>query len=387
MSHVEADLKPLTVQSLSEIDPQPTRWLWHGCVPLSELTIWAGDPSAGKSFLATDLAARVTAGRPMPDGSESDALKDGPGCALILTYDDTLSSTVMGRALAAGADPDRLLVVDGNLAGQNDARRVTTADVEAMLIRAEDFERKTKCPLRLVVLDPMSALIAGEDANSATGLYDKLTPMVAFCRDRRIACLVLAHSGKSQAARAINTISGTQAQSGLARSVWMVVPGEEEDERLFLPAKSSLARMRTGLSFRVDDHAISSLVSPDRAAELGSVLGRTELPKVTWLGDCGLTAQEWIDSRDGEGDSTKTKMAYDTALKCLRSGIVLAADIVAAAENRGVSRRTMQAASKSLGLVTIKTSAGYVWGWPGSTRDEVVSSYFAGGGQGSDRAN
>jgi len=73
---------------LSKIEAQPLHWLWQQRILLGNLTILDGDPGLGKSLLALDLAARITAGKPMPDdtpgptGIQGSVILIGPGaCA------------------------------------------------------------------------------------------------------------------------------------------------------------------------------------------------------------------------------------------------------------------------------------------------------------------
>jgi len=54
---------------LSEVQTQEVHWLWERRIPLGKITILDGDPGMGKSLLATSLAACVSTGRPMPDGT------------------------------------------------------------------------------------------------------------------------------------------------------------------------------------------------------------------------------------------------------------------------------------------------------------------------------
>src|SRR5207249_3283344 len=54
---------------MSEVQPEAVQWLWAGRIPRGKLTIIDGDPGLAKSLLTLDVAARVTTGRAMPDGS------------------------------------------------------------------------------------------------------------------------------------------------------------------------------------------------------------------------------------------------------------------------------------------------------------------------------
>src|SRR5438876_1114835 len=67
-----ARMKPpnLLIARLSTVEPRPLSWLWRHYVPRGMVSIVAGDGGLGKSTVALDLAARVSTGRPMPDGSE-----------------------------------------------------------------------------------------------------------------------------------------------------------------------------------------------------------------------------------------------------------------------------------------------------------------------------
>jgi hypothetical protein len=58
---------PTVLVRLADVAPAPVRWLWPGRVPLGKLTILDGDPGLGKSAITLDLAARLSAGLPMPD--------------------------------------------------------------------------------------------------------------------------------------------------------------------------------------------------------------------------------------------------------------------------------------------------------------------------------
>lgn len=63
------------IDATIELLPDLT-WLWHGWLPRGQIGLMVGDPSAGKSYFALDLARRVVAGEEMPDGSP--AIASGP---------------------------------------------------------------------------------------------------------------------------------------------------------------------------------------------------------------------------------------------------------------------------------------------------------------------
>ena len=54
---------------LSDIASEQIHWLWEKRIPRGKLITLDGDPGLGKSLLTLDLAARITTGRPVPDGT------------------------------------------------------------------------------------------------------------------------------------------------------------------------------------------------------------------------------------------------------------------------------------------------------------------------------
>ena len=57
------------IPALAELQLPEIKWLWKSWVPRGMLTLLGAMPSAGKSYLALDLAKRVMAGTGFPDGS------------------------------------------------------------------------------------------------------------------------------------------------------------------------------------------------------------------------------------------------------------------------------------------------------------------------------
>ncbi len=98
--------------TLSEVPSQPVQWLWEGRVPTGKVTLLDGDPGAGKSLVALDLAARVSRGAAMPMARVRPA---GPANVVLFNDDDSLADTVRPRLEAAGADLSKIHCVDGEI--------------------------------------------------------------------------------------------------------------------------------------------------------------------------------------------------------------------------------------------------------------------------------
>jgi hypothetical protein len=63
----------MRIQPASQLARRAVTWLWPGRLALGKLAMLDGDPGLGKSLLTLDLCARLSTGRPLPDGSA------GPG--------------------------------------------------------------------------------------------------------------------------------------------------------------------------------------------------------------------------------------------------------------------------------------------------------------------
>src|SRR5215210_6242678 len=103
---------------LSEVEPEQVEWLWPGRLPLGKLAVLDGDPGLGKSAVALDLTARVSADLELPDGEYCE-----PSGVVLLSAEDGLADTIRPRLDAAGADTERIVglspvVEEGSASGR-----------------------------------------------------------------------------------------------------------------------------------------------------------------------------------------------------------------------------------------------------------------------------
>jgi hypothetical protein len=88
----------------SDVVPKTVRWAWKDRIALGKLTILDGRPGIFKSRQAFDIAARITTGAKMPDGTSG----VGPANVIIVSGEDDPEDTIVPRLMGASAD-DRLL--------------------------------------------------------------------------------------------------------------------------------------------------------------------------------------------------------------------------------------------------------------------------------------
>ena len=92
---------------LSDIASEQLHWLWEKRIPRGKLTTLDGDPGLGKSLLTLDLAARITTGRSMPDGTPG-----VKGNVVLIAPEDDANDTIKPRIEAAGGDPSHICLLD-----------------------------------------------------------------------------------------------------------------------------------------------------------------------------------------------------------------------------------------------------------------------------------
>ena len=147
-------------------------WLWPGRIPRGKLTVFDGDPGLAKSTVALDVAARLTTGRAMPGEA---AATVPPMAVLVLSAEDGVGDTIRPRLEAAGADLERVHVLE-----RVDDRLPTLPD-DVAVIR----EQVKHLDVGLVVLDPLMAFLAGRvDSHRDQDVRGALAQVADRRRDR-----------------------------------------------------------------------------------------------------------------------------------------------------------------------------------------------------------
>jgi len=106
MSPSPSNDRPAPLRPVSQLVARPVEWLVPAWLPLAKLSILEGAPGLGKSLITLDLCARLSTGRPLPDGSPG---REPCNC-IILCSEGGAEDTIVPRLQAAGADLDRVFV-------------------------------------------------------------------------------------------------------------------------------------------------------------------------------------------------------------------------------------------------------------------------------------
>ena len=96
----------VNLKRASELKPMPIAWVWPGWLAQGKLHIIGGQPGTGKTTLAMKIAAAVSTGGRLPDGSTATK-----GNVIIWSGEDDPADTLKPRLAASGADLNRVFFV------------------------------------------------------------------------------------------------------------------------------------------------------------------------------------------------------------------------------------------------------------------------------------
>jgi len=117
----------IKVTSFADIEPVELEAVWQGIALAGTVNVLAGPGGSGKSFLGYDLAARVSQGREMPDGSPGAppsnvvivGLEDSPEASAVHRLTEVRAEVHDDAGLAAPAGQGR----QGHLAAEERLHR------------------------------------------------------------------------------------------------------------------------------------------------------------------------------------------------------------------------------------------------------------------------
>jgi len=311
---------PLTV-FLSGVDPQPVEWLWPNFIPLARATMISGDPNVGKTWLALDIAARLSKGLTWPDGSPGPE----PANVLFLTVEDNPHDTIRPRIDSLGGDPSKIAIINP---GYPDF--ISFAEQGGVKKLEEEILKIGN--VRLVVLDPILDFSAGINPNAAEQVRAFLTPLIHLAEKLNFALVLIAHLNKAQSQSAIYRTGGsTSAWLGKCRAAFMIFRDNEEKKKRYVSAiKSNLA---------ADDPPQLSFIPNN---------GRLIFEKVVEEVDVDEHLNPQFRGHDGEKE--KSSFAVSWLKDALKNGPVDAKEIKQAAHECGIPMTTLNRAGHKLNL-------------------------------------
>ena len=304
--------KPETVKiiRMSDVELTPVEWLWKPYLPFGKLSVLQGNPGEGKTYFAMHLAAACTNGKLLPNMESME-----PFNVIYQTAEDGLGDTVKPRLIEAGADLDRVLVIDDS-------------DVQLTLSDERIEKAIIENNARLVIIDPIQAYLGADvDMNRANEVRPIFMRLGQVAQRTGCAILLIGHLNKAAGMQSLQRGLGSIDIAAAVRSVMFIGKLKHDPTmRILTHEKSSLAPPGVSLAFSLGDEG-----------------------GFRWVGEYDITADEMLSGIEPQRE-TKTQQAKDLICALLAGGKqVLSEDIDKAALERGIPGRTVRDAKRELG--------------------------------------
>ena len=304
--------KPETVKiiRMSDVELTPVEWLWKPYLPFGKLSVLQGNPGEGKTYFAMHLAAACTNGKLLPNMERME-----PFNVIYQTAEDGLGDTVKPRLIEAGADLDRVLVIDDS-------------DVQLTLSDERIEKAIIENNARLVIIDPIQAYLGADvDMNRANEVRPIFMRLGQVAQRTGCAILLIGHLNKAAGMQSLQRGLGSIDIAAAVRSVMFIGKLKHDPTmRILTHEKSSLAPPGVSLAFSLGDEG-----------------------GFRWVGEYDITADEMLSGIEPQRE-TKTQQAKDLICTLLSGGKQgLSEDIDKAALERGIPGRTVRDAKRELG--------------------------------------
>ena len=188
---------------MSEVQSQEIEWLWYPFIPYGKLTIIQGDPGDGKTTMVLNLAAKLSKGEAL----DKNMKVTEPVNVIYQTAEDGLADTVKPRLELAGADCERIIVID-------------ESDKSLSMVDERLEEAIVRTGARLLILDPIQAYLGGGmDMNRANEARDMTKKLGALAEKTKCAIILIGHMNKASGNKAAYRGMGSIDFFAVARSV------------------------------------------------------------------------------------------------------------------------------------------------------------------------
>ncbi len=311
----------LQMIKMSEIQSQEVSWLWYLFIPYGKLTIIQGGPGDGKTTLVLNIAAKLSKG----EGLDSEMKLSEPMNVIYQSAEDGLADTVKPRLELAGADCERILVIDEK------EKSLSMADE-----RLEKAIVQTKA--RMLILDPIQAYLGGGmDMNRANKARDMTKKLGALAEKYQCAIVLIGHMNKAAGNKAAYQGMGSIDFFAVARSILLMGRVEGEPNiRAVVQIKNNLAAFGHSKAFALSEDGFQ------------------------WLGDYEITADEVLGGIAPKANKMEQAKRLLREL-ALTSNAVQSNEIFDIADEQGISKRTLENAKRELGIWAKKINDSWYW--------------------------
>jgi hypothetical protein len=333
-----AEAPSVKMTCAADITPRAVDWLWPGRVPLGMLTLFAGDPKLGKSYVALATAASVSCGTALPGGD----VPERPGSIIIMSAEDDPARTIVPRLVAAGANRSKIHILESViLANGLEALPSLSVDLDRIEAAAASIG-----DCKLIIIDPVPAYLGGIDDHRNAELRGVLSPLKAMAERLNVAIVLISHLSKSGGTNGKHRVIGSIAYVGACRANFLFVRDRTDPTGrriLMCDNGGNLGPTAPTLAYVIED--------------------RDGGPRVEWLDKpVAITAEQALASETEaaiDPELAAENRACDRWLReMLAAGRQLAVDVWRAGQDAGFSRDALKRAKLRIGAETEREGFG-----------------------------
>jgi hypothetical protein len=301
-------------------------WLLIDRMPFGEFISVEGDGGIGKTTSMLDIVARLSAGRPMPDGTTH-----SPANVIVIAEEDR-RSILKARLIAAGAELSRIHLVSS--VDEDEHFFTLPTDARALLAAV------TRIGARAVVVDALFNHFDDDiNAHKAQDVRRALRPLIEVAHESGAAITGIRHWAKTRGSAAERGM-GSIDMRNLARSVISVAPHPSEEGRYVAAvSKSNLGSPTNALSYRL----VSTTVTGDGES--------VDVAKVEWGDEVAISANELANvSLPTAEEGAKIDVAGEWVHDFLSAGPRPSAEVYEAGLAADIPRATLARAATRIGV-------------------------------------
>jgi KaiC/GvpD/RAD55 family RecA-like ATPase len=321
---------------------RPVQWAWPNWLPIGMLTLLAARPGTGKSLVALDLAHRIIAGDPWPDGTPMTR----PGASVIYVDGENVPQILNERAASWQMDRGNIYLL---LPDEDDI----ILDLSQPRYQDKLAEMAYRLEPALIVIDSLGSIM-GKGENAIEDVRQILAYLARLGAQNGAAILLIHHLRKASSGQMSlidsvdpDMIRGSSHITAMARVAWgltAVQTGPDPDRngpRKLEVIKSNLSRYPDPLGITLEPLPDGDAVKPVYALE-----APTRYQETTVVDEAG----SWLVGYLADAGAP-----------------VKPSDVVAAAAAEGYSRATIYRARELLDQVVNtkgRKSRGNCWALP-----------------------
>jgi len=335
-------------KTLEDYDDEETDWIIPGWLAASEVNILQGDPGIGKSQLAQYFAGCIADGRTFPTDKR---MKPVVGSVALFDPENSPSIVTRKRMRNNGFKCLNKIFCEVQSFQLDDE-----ATVNYVMERLDSVK-----DLKLVIFDTIGNFTGSVDTHKGSDVTKMFYVLKQIAIRKRCSVLVLAHLNKSKGNSALYKGMGSIASAGAARIVNQVAKHPVDENVLVLSqVKNNLGPHQKSRVFTIEN--------------LPDLLNETDRCKIIIGDTIDLSADDVLNSdkhKEQKPDDLQQKIeaCIDWLDMILGEGPVEAVKVQTASDKKGFSKRVLQSACETMGVIKDKKGFGgkSYWGLPGST--------------------